>query len=192
MPLETEATAEIRALVADLQPNDGDLLTALHRAQHRYGYVSPIAMEVIGQQLRLTPAHVYGATTYYDDFRTSPPPRHIVSWCSGPACRLRNARGILDAFTATLGIGLHEDTEDGEVGLIRGQCNGTCEQAPQVWLDDRVIGNLDAAQAVVLARALRDRQPPAAELAAYREQRDQLNAQPTRSTSSPGEDTARA
>ena len=31
MPLETEATAEIRALVADLRPDDADLLEGLHR-----------------------------------------------------------------------------------------------------------------------------------------------------------------
>ena len=31
MPLETEATAEIRALVADLKPDDADLLEALHQ-----------------------------------------------------------------------------------------------------------------------------------------------------------------
>lgn len=179
MPLETEASAEIRALVSDLRPNDGDLLTALHRVQHRYGYVSPLAMRVIGEQLHLTEAHVYGATTYYDDFRTTPPPRHQVAWCSGPACRLRNARGILDAFGATLGIGLHQDTEDGRVGLARGQCNGTCEQAPQVWVDGEVVGHLDAAQAVVLARALRDDADPHAALATYREERARLNARPT-------------
>ncbi len=89
MPLETEATAEIRALVADLKPDHADMLEALHRVQHHYGYVSQEAMHVIAEQLRVTPAHVYGVTTYYSDFRTTPPPQVTVAWCSGPACRLQ-------------------------------------------------------------------------------------------------------
>ena len=156
MPLETEAKAEVRALIADLQPNDADLLEALHRMQHRYGYVSKTAMEVIGEQLRLSAAHVYGATTYYADFRTKPPPEVTVALCSGPACRLRNGAGIRGAMEAVLGCVLGEDTEDGRIGLVLGQCNGTCEQAPQIWVDGRVVGKLNAARAVELARALRD------------------------------------
>src|SRR5436309_15143842 len=98
MPLETEATAELRALLAGLRPDHTDLLEALHRVQHRYGYVSADAMHVIAQQLRVSPAHVFGATTYYSDFRTTAPPRCTVGWCSGPACRLRNGVGIRDAM----------------------------------------------------------------------------------------------
>ena len=156
MPLETEATAEIRALIADLKPDDGDLLEALHRVQHRYGYVSPEAMRVIGEQLRLHTARVYGATTYYDDFRVTPPPPVTVAWCSGPACRLRNGVGILRAMEAVLDCALTEDSPDGRVALTKGQCNGTCEQAPQVWVNNRVVGHLNAARAIELARGLRD------------------------------------
>jgi NADH:ubiquinone oxidoreductase subunit E len=156
MPLETEATAELRALIAGLRADDGDLLEALHRVQHHYGFVSAEAMHVIAEQLRVTPAHVYGVTTYYADFRTTPPAQCTVAWCSGPACRLQNGIGIRDAMMATLGIQLGEQTEDGRVGLMIGQCNGSCEQAPQVWVDERVVGHLTAARAVMLARALRD------------------------------------
>ena len=38
--------AEQRALVADLRPDHTDLLEALHRVQHRFGYVSAEAMRV--------------------------------------------------------------------------------------------------------------------------------------------------
>jgi NADH-quinone oxidoreductase subunit E/NADP-reducing hydrogenase subunit HndA len=61
---------------------------------------------------------------------------------------------------AVLGIELGEDTPDGRVGLVLGQCNGTCEQAPQVWVGERVVGKLTAARAVTLARSLRDGADP--------------------------------
>src|SRR5690606_15278051 len=163
MPLETEARAAIRALIADLRPNNGDLLAALHRVQHEYGYLSRDALEVVAEQLDMYPAHVYGAASYYEEFRFEPPAHTQIRWCSGPACRLRNANGIRDAMLATLGLdALNQQTEDGRVGVILGQCNGTCELAPIVWIEEHashtqeVLGHLDAAQAVRLARALRD------------------------------------
>lgn len=160
MPLETEATAELRALISGLKADDADMLEALHRVQHHYGYVSAEAMHVIADQLRVTPAHVYGVTTYYSDFRTTPPAQCTVAWCSGPACRLRNGIGIRDAMMATLDVGMGGQTADGRVGLMIGQCNGSCEQAPQIWVDERVVGHLTAAKAVLLARALRDGADP--------------------------------
>ncbi len=163
MPLETEAQAQIRALIGDLQPNHGDLLQALHRVQHEFGYISRAAIEVVAQQLGLFAAEVYGAVTFYSEFRLQAPPAVEVRWCSGPACHLRNGRGIRDAMLATLGLQeLGEQTPDGRVGMWLGQCNGTCELAPQVWVDEpahqssRVVGHLTAAKAVRMARALRD------------------------------------
>jgi len=161
MPLETEATAELRALLAGLRPDHTDLLPALHRVQHHYGYISAEAMRVVAEQLKLSAAHVYGAVTYYSDFRVTPPPRCTVTWCSGPACRLYNSTGIRDAMQAVLGIQLGEQTDDNAVGLALGQCNGSCEQAPQLWVDGRVVGRLTAARAVSLARALRAGADPA-------------------------------
>ncbi|PKN77957.1 MAG: hypothetical protein CVU47_12935 [Chloroflexi bacterium HGW-Chloroflexi-9] len=163
MPLETESKVRLRALVAEFRPNNGDLLAALHRVQHEFGYLSAEAMEVIGDQLGLFPAHVYGAASYYEEFRFEPQAHTNIRWCSGPACRLRNGNGIRDALLASLGIGhMNGQTEDGRVGVILGQCNGACEVAPMVWLEQHEshtiepVGNMSAARAVRMARALRD------------------------------------
>ena len=102
MPLETEATAALRALIAGLRADDADLLEALHRVQHHFGYVSAEAMHVIADQLRVTPAHVYGVTTYYADFRTTPPPQTMAkSRGSWPRWTLmtRMARAMLAVTT---------------------------------------------------------------------------------------------
>ena len=100
MPLETEARAEIRSLISDLEPDDGKLLDALHRVQHRYGYLSNEALEVIAEHLEMFPSHVYGAASFYDEYRFTPPASTTIRWCSGPACRLENSNGIRDAMLA--------------------------------------------------------------------------------------------
>lgn len=154
MPLETEATAQIRALLDGLKPNDADLLEALHRVQHRYGYISPEAMRVVGEQLGLATAHVYGATTYYADFRTTPPPATTIAWCAGAACRLKRSEGILRALEAVLGIRLAEPDPEHRYEILRGQCNGTCELAPMAWINERAIAHITPAKAIEFARAL--------------------------------------
>ena len=162
MPLETESRAQIRALISEFRPNHGDLLAAMHRVQHEYGYLSREAMEVIGEQLHLFAAQVYGAASYYEEFRFEPPAAVDIRWCSGPACRARNGGGIRDAILATLAVPMDGQTEDGRVGVRLGQCIGTCELAPQVWIEERathtneVVGELNAAKAIKIARALRD------------------------------------
>lgn len=153
--LENEATLEIQHLIREFKPGDGDLMAALHKVQHHYGYIPKIAMRVVGRQLRLSEARVYGAVTFYSEFRLTPPPETLIAWCSGLACRLRNGEGVRKVLESELGIGMGENTEDNKLGLHLAQCNGTCEQAAQIWVNGAVVGPLDAASTVRLVRELK-------------------------------------
>lgn len=154
---DNEATAEIQHLIRDFKPADGDLLGALHAVQHRYGYIPKIALKVVARQLRLTEAKVYGAVSYYSEFRLTPPPETIVSWCSGPTCRLKGGDGIRKVLEHELGVGMGENTEDNKLGLHLAQCNGTCEYAAQIWVDGKVVGPLTPSTASKFIRDLRER-----------------------------------
>ena len=145
-------TRELRELVAEYEFERGHLLPALIEIQERYGYVSSQAIEVLARQMRTTPALVYGAVSFYADFRTEPPPEREIAWCSGPACRLLGGDRIREAIQSTLGLALDAQSENGAYGLRLGQCNGTCSEAPQVWVDGEVVGDLTVARAVAIAR----------------------------------------
>jgi len=153
--LENEATLEIQHLLREFKPGDGDLLAALHKVQHHYGYVPKMAMRVVARQLRLSESRVYGACTFYSEFRLIPPPATLVGWCSGPACRLKGGEHVRKILEAELGIGMGENTEGDKLGLHLAQCNGTCEQAPQIWVNGEVVGPLSAADTVRLIRDLK-------------------------------------
>lgn len=155
--LENEATLEIQHLIREFKPGDGDLLAALHKVQHHYGYIPKIAMRVVARQLRLSEARVYGAVTFYSEFRLIPPPETLIGWCSGPACRLKGGDSVRKILEAELGIAMGENTDGDGLGLHLAQCNGTCEHAPQVWVNGDVVGPLSSAETVRLVRDLRDR-----------------------------------
>jgi clan AA aspartic protease len=150
----TEAVLEVRALLEGLVPGHGDLLDALHRIQHHYGYIPKPAIPAVAQHLRIPESRVYGAITFYSEFRETPPPETTVSWCSGPACFIKGGEGIKLILENMLGCSLGQSTPDNRLGLHLGQCNGTCDNAPQVWVNGRVVGPLTSASTVELVREL--------------------------------------
>jgi NADH:ubiquinone oxidoreductase subunit E len=48
-----------------------------------------------------------------------------------------------------------QETDDNKLGLHLGQCNGTCDNAPQVWVNGVVVGPLDSPKTVELVRDLK-------------------------------------
>ncbi len=144
----------VRALVSEFKPGGGDLLPALHKVQHEYGYVPRAAAEEVARQLGLPAARVWGAITFYSELRTQPPPDVSVAWCSGPACRLKGGERVRRILESTLGLSMREQSIDGGVGLHLAQCNGQCRLAPMIWVNGRERGNLTMTETVRLARDL--------------------------------------
>ena len=152
---EEPGIEELRELVAEFQPDRGHVMPALHAVQNRYGYIPKSAFEVIARQINSTPALIYGAATFYTDFRLHPPARNEIAWCCGPACRVLGGDIIREVIQDELQINLHDQTPDHEVGLHVGQCVGTCSEAPQVWVNGKVKGHLTPESARDLARGLK-------------------------------------
>jgi len=144
-----------RELLKPFEPDKGDLLAALHALQHEYGFVPSDAIPEVAKKLRMNASAVFGALSFYSEFRTTPPPKNMVMWCSGPACRLKGGDNIRLVFSTIWGIEMEGETPDGELGLHLGQCNGTCEAAPQIWLNGDVRGPLRVSDAVEMARKLK-------------------------------------
>ncbi len=149
-------------LLEQLPRQQGEMLRALHLAQEELGWISRDAIRLIARHLRVSEAQVYGPATFYAEFRHSPPPKTLVTWCSGPSCRVVGGDRVRRIFEAEFGCRLGENTEDDELGLWLGQCNGTCERAPMVWVNGRVVGPLTMLETVKLARRLKDGEDPIA------------------------------
>jgi NADH-quinone oxidoreductase subunit E len=153
---QNEAVLEVQSLLEGLAPGEGDLLEALHRIQHRYGYVPNEALPAVSRHLRLPPARVYGALTFYSEFRQTPPAETTISWCSGPACFVKGGADVRLVLEKLVGCSLGENAADNKLGLHLGQCNGTCDNAPQVWVNGKVVGPLSLAATVELVKGLKE------------------------------------
>ncbi len=117
------------------------LIEVLHAAQELFGYLELDLLYFIARQLRLPPSRVYGVATFYHFFTLKPKGRHTCVVCTGTACYVKGADGLLAALRRRLGIGPGETTPDGNVSLVTARCLGACGVAPNVVLDGAVRGH---------------------------------------------------
>ena len=167
VPGSAEVLARVSELIADLKPDDVDLLKGLHRVHQEFAYIPKEAIPLLAAQFDTTPAIVFGTIDFYSELRQTPPAENVVGWCSGPACLLKGSPGIRRALEATLGCAMNEASADGRYELQLVQCDGTCQLAPLIRSEGRYIGPLSTSEAIKFARRLKGEpempEPPAAE-----------------------------
>jgi formate dehydrogenase len=125
-PVDPQALAEIRALLADA-PRDRELMVEhLHKIQDRYGFISAPHVVALAREMRLAPTEVYEVATFYHHFDvvkegTAPPPALTVRVCDSLSCELAGGAALFDALKKGLGD---------RVRVLTAPCVGRCEQAP--------------------------------------------------------------
>lgn len=120
------------------------LVQVLHAFLQRYGFISEAAVRQIADELNLSRAEVHGVVSFYHDFRTTPPGKHVVKICQAESCQAMGSRNLTAHAEASLGIGMHGTTGDGRVSLEPVYCLGNCACSPAVMIDDKVYGRVDA------------------------------------------------
>lgn len=144
MTPSSEISAAIDDAIAESRHLDGACLPILHGIQHRLGYVPADAIPRIAQALNLSRAEVHGVVTFYKDFRTTPPGRHMVRLCRAESCQAVGGDLLADRVRDHLGVDFGETTADGAVTLDAIYCFGNCALSPAAMLDDRLQGRVNA------------------------------------------------
>ena len=90
-PWTRERGAEI---IAGESRREGATLPILHALQDAFGYVHAEAVPMIADALNLTRAEVHGVVSFYHDFRSTPPGRHVLRLCRAEACQSLGADAL--------------------------------------------------------------------------------------------------
>ncbi len=134
----------------------GALLPVLHAVQERLGHVPPEAVPVIAQALNLSRAEVHGVVSFYPEFRTAPPGRHVVRICVAEACQATGANRLRDHAKHSLDVDFHATTADRAVTLEPVYCLGNCACSPSMMVDDDLYGRVTPDRFDAIAARLRD------------------------------------
>ena len=132
-----------RAIIVGERWRPGALLPILHALQEEFGYIDRAAIPLIAEILNLSRAEVYGVVTFYHDFRSAPPGRHVLKLCRAEACQSTGGDALAARAEARIGVALGNTMPDGEITLEPVYCLGLCATAPSAMLDGRVVGRLD-------------------------------------------------
>jgi len=119
----------------------GGLMPLLHAIQERLGYVPPQVLPRIAEALNITRADVHGVVTFYHDFRTSPPGRHVVKLCRAEACQSMGAEALAQHAQLRLGTEFHHTNKSG-ITLEPVYCLGDCACSPAMMIDGRLYGRV--------------------------------------------------
>ncbi len=124
---------------------EGAALPILHEIQEALGFIPTEAVPMVAAALNRTRAEIHGVVTFYQDFRTAPPGRHVVKLCQAEACQSMGSATVATTVAERIGIGMGETSPDGRVTLEPVYCLGLCACAPAGMVDGEVVGRIDAA-----------------------------------------------
>jgi formate dehydrogenase subunit gamma len=137
-----EVLAAIDAVIEAHRTLPGALLPMLHGIQDALGHVPAAAVPRLAAVLNLSQAEVHGVLSFYHDFRTSPPGRHVLRLCRAEACQAMGCEALETHLHQRHGLEFHGTTPDGAVTLEPVYCLGNCACAPSVMVDGEVRGRV--------------------------------------------------
>lgn len=132
----------IDAVIAANRSLAGALLPMLHGIQDLLGYVPSTAVPRLANALNLSQAEVHGVLSFYHDFRTVPPGRHILRLCRAEACQAMGCDALETHLQQQHGLSFHETARDGSITLEPVYCLGNCACAPSLLVDGDVRGRV--------------------------------------------------
>ncbi len=118
------------------------LIEVLHTAQELYGFLTPDLLKTIARKLRLPPSRVLGVTTFYHFFSLAPKGEHSVTVCTGTACYVAGALGLLETLQKRCHCKSGATSPDGKVSVSAARCIGSCGLAPAVIFDGNIMARV--------------------------------------------------
>ncbi len=137
-----EWESAVAIAVEENRHRPGALLPILHAVQHELGHVPPDAIPAIASALNLSRAEVHGVVSFYHDFRSEAPGRHLVHLCRAEACQSMGADGLVEHACRRLGVEFHGTTANGAVTLEPIYCLGNCALSPAMMVDGELYGRV--------------------------------------------------
>jgi bidirectional [NiFe] hydrogenase diaphorase subunit len=120
------------------------LIETLHSVQDAFGFLDETSMRFVAASLDLPLSKVFGVATFYHLFMLKPKGRHACVVCTGTACYIKGAGGLVEAVEERDRVNPGETTEDDRLSVLTARCVGACGLAPAVVMDGEVLGKQTA------------------------------------------------
>ena len=140
---ELEAAADERILHYP-ESKRAATLPLLHIVQHRFGYISPPAIEWVAAKLGIEPIKVLEVVTFYPGFRQYAPGKFHIRVCRTLSCAMGGSYELMERLAELTGI--DRSTTDhhhpiavspcGKFSVEFAECLASCGTAPVCMVND--------------------------------------------------------
>lgn len=153
-PSDDKRWRQVEVRIRRLGARPDGLIEVLHTVQEVFGYLDDDALAYVSDSLGVPPSMVMGVATFYSHFMLKPQGEHTCVVCTGTACYINGANGILQRIHDALGIDAGATTADGKISLLKARCLGACSMAPAVVIDEETHGRAKPAEIEALLEQL--------------------------------------
>lgn len=129
-----------KEIVASVGARPEMLVQILHAFIERFAWISDDAIRFLAGALNLSRADVHGVVSYYHDFRTEVPGKHVIKICQAEACQAMGSRTLSTHAEQALGVAMHSSNE--QVTLEPVYCLGNCACSPAIMIDGKTHGRV--------------------------------------------------
>ncbi len=120
------------------------LVQILNAFVEKFSCISDEAIRHVAHELNLSRADVHGVVSFYHDHRTEPAGKRLIKICQAESCQAMGSDALTAHAEKSLGLQMHDTSDDGEITLEPIYCLGNCACSPAIMIDDRVYGRVDS------------------------------------------------
>lgn len=132
-----------------------NLIPILQATQDEFGYLSEESLKKISAAVKLPASKIYGLSTFYNQFRFSPPGKFHIRVCNGTTCHMNESGQILKEIQKILGIKDGETSRDGFFSLEVLSCIGACGQSPVISINGKYFEQVSKEKLKILLQNYR-------------------------------------
>ena len=130
-------------IVNELKHLEGATLPILHALQENFGYVDRRAVPMIADALNMSKAEIFGAITFYHDFREAPAGKRVVKLCRAEACQAMGCEDLVHYLETEQGVKVDSTSPSGHLTVETVYCLGNCALGPAALIDGALVGRVD-------------------------------------------------
>ncbi len=164
-------------VVRVVQENQGDpsrMVQILREVQEALDWISPQAIDVLQELLRVPRTKIAGVAGFYSFFYLQPRGRYRILFSDNITDRMLGAPDLMRRLCESLWIEPGKVSEDGLVSVATTSCTGLCDQGPALLVNNLAIGRLTAERIDQIAELVREEVPLAAWPSAFFEVADNI------------------
>ncbi len=138
--LDRTQKRQVQDIIDKHRNTEGAVMPILHDINGAFNYLPEAALREISKEMDVPLSTVFRIATFYNAFSLTPVGKNRITICTGTACHVKGADGLLEAFEPALNIKSGETTEDGLFTLEEVRCIGCCGLAPVLTVNEDVHG----------------------------------------------------